>query len=149
MKLSHADYRATCNEAFTVKISDPSVFWNQTDGFYVAPSAQLVPNTDLCVGLAYYSRPAYSYPAYSYPGPAYSYSGPAYTYPGPAYAYPGPAVAPSAGYVEQGYSQAAPPQVQHSQPQGDWYFCADSNAYYPYVRECPEGWQRVPSTPPR
>src|SRR3989304_7335784 len=55
MKLSHADYRATCNEAFTVKISDPSVFWNQTDGFYVAPSAQLVPNTDLCVGLAYYS----------------------------------------------------------------------------------------------
>ena len=107
------------------------------------------------VGLAYYSRPAYSYPAYSYPGPVYSYPGSAYaypghayTYPGPAYAYPGPAVAPSAGYVEQGYSQAAPPQVQ-PQPQGDWYFCADSNAYYPYVRECPEGWQRVPSTPPR
>ena len=98
------------------------------------------------VGLAYYSRPAYSYPAYSYPGPAYAYPGHAYTYPGPAYAYPGPAVAPSAGYVEQNVPQAAPAPAQ---PQGDWYYCADSNAYYPYVRECAEGWQRVPSTPPR
>ena len=98
------------------------------------------------VGLAYYSRPAYSYPAYSYPGPAYAYPGPAYTYPGPAYAYPGPAVAPSAGYVEQNVPQAAPAPAQ---PQEDWYYCADSNAYYPYVRECAEGWQRVSPTPPR
>ena len=118
------------------------------------------------LGLAYYSRPAYSYPAYAYPGPAYAYPGPDYTYPGPAYAYPGPAVAPSAGYVEQGYShalpaprydeqgysQAAPPPAPtqaQPQPQGDWYFCANSNAYYPYVRECAGGWQRVPPTPPR
>lgn len=104
------------------------------------------------LGLAYYSRPAYSYPAYTYPGPAYAYPAPAYGYPGPDYGYPGPAVAPSAGYVEQGYAQAAPPLTQaqpQPQPQGDWYFCANSNAYYPYVRECPGGWQRVPPTPPR
>ncbi|MDO8595903.1 MAG: hypothetical protein Q7R45_04680, partial [Sulfuricaulis sp.] len=97
------------------------------------------------LGLAYYSSPSYSYPAYAYPGPAYAY-------PGPAYAYPGPAVAPSAGYVEQGYSQAAPPPPQaqpQPQPEGDWYFCANSNAYYPYARECPGGWQRVPAQPPR
>jgi len=78
-----------------------------------------------------------------YPGPYYSY--PAYAYPGPAYAYPGPAVAPSAGYIEQSVPQAVPAPAQ---PQGDWYYCANSNSYYPYVRDCPGGWQRVPSTPP-
>lgn len=80
-------------------------------------------------GLGYYSNPYYSYPAYAYPGPDY--------------AYPGQAVAPSGGYAEQGYPQAAPA------PQQDWYYCPNSNAYYPYVRECPGGWQRVPSQPPR
>ena len=24
-----------------------------------------------------------------------------------------------------------------------WYFCAASNAYYPYVQDCPGGWQAV------
>ena len=69
------------------------------------------------------------YPGY-YPYP--------YAYPVPDYAYP----APAAGYVEQGYGPAA------LAPQQDWYFCPTSNAYYPYVRECPSGWQRVPSQPP-
>lgn len=68
-----------------------------------------------------------------------------YAYPGPAYAYPGPAVVPPAGYIEQSTPQTAPAPAQ---PQGDWYYCATSNAYYPYVRECPGGWQRVPSIPP-
>ena len=101
-------------------------------------------------GLGYYpgpysSYPAYAYPApaYAYPGPAYAYPGPAYAYPGPAYAYPGPAAAPSAAYIEQGVPQAAP-----AQPQADWYYCADSESYYPYVRDCPAGWQRVPAQPP-
>jgi len=90
------------------------------------------------------------YPGY-YPYP-YAYPAPAYAYPGPAYAYPGPAVTPPTAYVEQGVPQAAPPPTQaqpQAQRQGDWYFCANANAYYPYVRECPGGWQRVPSTPPR
>jgi len=80
-------------------------------------------------GLGYYSDPYYSYPAYAYPGTDY--------------AYPGPAMAPSAPYVQQGYPQAAPV------PQQDWYYCPNSNAYYPYVRECPGGWQRVPAQPQR
>jgi len=89
------------------------------------------------IGLPLY-WPGY-YPGY-YPY-AYPY---AYAYPGPDYAYPGPAIPPLAGYVEPSVPQAAP------SPSGaDWYFCAGSNAYYPYVRECPGGWQRVPSTPPR
>ncbi len=29
-----------------------------------------------------------------------------------------------------------------------WYYCADARAYYPYVKECPGGWQRVPPRPP-
>jgi len=92
-------------------------------------------------GLGYYSS-YYPYP-YGYPAPPYAYPAPAYAY--PPYAYPGPAIVPSGAYIEQGYAQAAPAPAQ---PQ-DWYFCADSKAYYPYVRECPGGWQRVPSQPPR
>ena len=54
VKLSHADYRLACAQAFQANMSDPSVFWNKIDGFYVAPSRRLAPNHDYCVGLAYY-----------------------------------------------------------------------------------------------
>ena len=84
-------------------------------------------------GLGYY--PGY----YGYP-----YAYPAYGYPAPAYAYP-PAVMgsyASPAYTEQGMPQAAPAP---SQAQGDWYYCAASATYYPYVKECPAGWQRVPA----
>ena len=31
-----------------------------------------------------------------------------------------------------------------------WYYCTDPQGYYPYVRECPQGWmQVVPSSPQR
>ena len=68
-------------------------------------------------------------------------------YPYPAYAYP-PAVVESYSppvYVEEGVAQVAPAP---SQAQGNWYYCAASKTYYPYVRECPAGWQRVPAQPP-
>lgn len=45
-------------------------------------------------------------------------------------------------YIEQEPAQAAPAQ------QGYWYYCAGSQAYYPYVKECPGGWQRVAPRPP-
>jgi hypothetical protein len=80
-----------------------------------------------------------------YPAPYYAY--PAYAYPAPVYAYPPAVMGPSSPsvYVEQGVAQAAAAPVQ---AQGDWYYCAASNAYYPYVGECPAGWQRVPAQPP-
>jgi hypothetical protein len=28
-----------------------------------------------------------------------------------------------------------------------WYFCASAGAYYPYVGDCPEGWQQVVPQP--
>ena len=57
----------------------------------------------------------------------------------PAY-YPVPVVVqrPPTVYLEQ---QPAPT------PAGYWYYCADSRAYYPYVKECPAGWQRVAPQP--
>jgi len=92
-------------------------------------------------GPAYYPAPYFGYP-YGYP-----YAYPAYGYPAPGYAY-APAVmgASSApAYVEQSVVQTAPAP---SQALGDWYYCAASGGYYPYVRECPAGWQRVPAQPP-
>jgi hypothetical protein len=64
-------------------------------------------------------------------------------YPYPYYypPYPGTVVVPSDPpvYVEQ--PQAAP------QEQGYWYYCTSAQAYYPYVKECPAGWQKVPARP--
>lgn len=69
-------------------------------------------------------------------GPAYY---PAYYYP-PVY-YPPVPVSPPV-YIEQGGAQAAPAPEQSS-----WYYCAETNAYYPYVKECARGWQRVSPLP--
>ncbi len=56
--------------------------------------------------------------------------GPAYYYPyGPGYYYP----LPAPEYIQQDPA----PDAQY------WYYCPDAGAYYPYVGECPGGWQRV------
>ncbi len=72
----------------------------------------------------------YYYPPYPYYYPAY--------YPSPIVVQPPPTV-----YIEQ---PAPQPQVQQPSA-GYWYFCNDSRAYYPYVKECPGGWQRVAPQP--
>ena len=47
-------------------------------------------------------------------------------------------------YIEQGDAQSA-----SQQPEGDgYYYCVDAEAYYPYVQQCPGGWQRVAPQPP-
>ena len=44
--------------------------------------------------------------------------------------------------------QDAPAAPAAPAPQaGYWYYCADAQAYYPYVKECPAGWQRVTPQP--
>lgn len=40
------------------------------------------------------------------------------------------------------------PQPQQQPQQQFWYYCADKNGYYPYVKECPKGWTKVAPTPP-
>jgi hypothetical protein len=52
------------------------------------------------------------------------------------------------GGVPQASVAAAPTYVERSPPaepaaQVWWYWCAEARAYYPYVKECPGGWQRV------
>lgn len=74
--------------------------------------------------------------------PAFWYYPPPYYY--PPY-YPPVVAVPSSPpvYVERG-------SVGDAQQPSDayWYYCADSRTYYPYVRECPGGWQRVVPQPP-
>ncbi|MDB5809942.1 MAG: hypothetical protein JWN94_2064 [Betaproteobacteria bacterium] len=67
------------------------------------------------------------YPYYYYP-----------PYPYQPYYYP-PVVAAPPTYIEQGSQQSLAP--------GYWYYCSGSNGYYPYVRECPGGWQSVAPSP--
>jgi hypothetical protein len=61
-------------------------------------------------------------------------------------------------FIEQSPPAMAPPQAAAAGPVGPaapaphyWYYCAGSRTYYPYVRECPEGWMTVvpPSSPPQ
>jgi hypothetical protein len=52
--------------------------------------------------------------------------------------------------IEQGpttYIEQASPQAPVDQTNW-WYYCDQSRGYYPYVKECPGGWMRVPPTPP-
>ncbi len=78
--------------------------------------------------------PYYPYYPY-YPGSSYHYQ-----------PYPGVVVVPSAPnvYIEQGqadYGRTAQPAPN------DWYYCRKPEGYYPHVRRCPDGWQRVPAQP--
>lgn len=79
-------------------------------------------------------------PGYGYPPPYYGYA--PYYY--PPYYYPPVVPAPVSPptYIEQGVAQPAP-----ALPQGYWFYCGESKAYYPYVKECPGGWQRVAPQP--
>ena len=95
-----------------------------------------------------FAAPFYAVPRYYYPPPHYYY-------PPPAYYPPEPPV-----YIEQGAppSYPVPPQYQPPQPQPQgqyqpdgqayWYYCAAVRGYYPHVKVCPGGWQKVPQTPP-
>lgn len=50
---------------------------------------------------------------------------------------------PQMVYMEQ--AQAVAPAA--SDAGSWWYFCNDTRAYYPYVRECASPWQRVAPSP--
>jgi len=97
------------------------------------------------VGVGVVIDPFWFVPGY-YPGPYYyprSYYSPYYY---PPYYYP-PAVvnypaAPSE-YVEREEAAETAPQTSDS-----WYYCADPQGYYPYVKQCPGGWQAVSPQPP-
>jgi hypothetical protein len=104
----------------TVLASAPAFAWHRHSGVRLGIGL----NFGIPVG-GYY--PAPYYPAY------YPYYPP---YP-PTVVY---RAAPEPVYIEQGSEPAAPAQNY-------WYYCADARGYYPYVKECPGGWQRVSPQP--
>ena len=57
------------------------------------------------------------------------------------YNYSAPIVVERPVYVE------TPPVVQAAPAASYWYFCRSANAYYPYVKDCPSGWERVSPRP--
>lgn len=59
---------------------------------------------------------------------------PPYYYPPQVVVVP-PSVPPV--YIEQNVAPAETTARHY------WYYCASSKGYYPYVKECPEGWQKV------
>jgi hypothetical protein len=71
---------------------------------------------------------------------------------GPVY-YPAPYYYPPAYYHAPAVVVPRVPQTYiekgDATPNDYWYYCAEAKAYYPYVKQCPGGWQRVtPRQPP-
>ena len=95
-------------------------------GVYVGPGGYWGPR---------YPRPYYYPRPYIYPGP--------YLYGDPFYTPPPVVVVPSAPpvYIEQQGAAVEPAPVETAQQY--WYYCNASKKYYPYVKECPGGWQKV------
>ncbi len=67
--------------------------------------------------------------------------------PGP-YFYPAPYFAPPPVIIQQApppvYIEQRPAAEEPAQEAGNyWHYCRESKAYYPYVKECPGGWQKV------
>lgn len=92
-------------------------------GIYVGPGA-------------YWGPPVHR--PYYYPGPFF--------YPTPYYA-PAPIIierAPPPVYIEQADVVEESPEATNY-----WHYCRESKAYYPYVKECPAGWQKVLPQPPK
>ena len=59
------------------------------------------------------------------------------------YSYPAPIVQEP---LEEIYVQPAPPQPATT---GYWYYCRNPEGYYPYVKQCPDGWMKVVPSPPQ
>lgn len=72
---------------------------------------------------------------------------PAWYYPPPAY----PPVVIERGpitYIERA-DVAESDEIETREPTHWWYWCPDAKKYYPYVKDCPGGWRRVPPQPTR
>jgi hypothetical protein len=74
---------------------------------------------------------------------------PRYYYPPAVVVAPAPMYVPPPVFIERD----APLEGSHAAPAADsgayWYYCRDSQAYFPYVQQCPSAWDRVlPHAPP-
>ena len=93
------------------------------------------------IGIGVYLGTPYLYPYYPYPSPYYY----PYSY------YPPVVITPAQPpvYIEQQELQPVPQQISPSAPATYfWYHCDKPEGYYPYIKECATGWQKVQPTPP-
>lgn len=78
---------------------------------------------------------------------------PLYPYPpfppwGPRIYVPAPViVSPPPVYIEQRPPVAVAPAAPATPEPGYWYYCDAAKGYYPYIKECPGGWQKVAPQP--
>ncbi len=63
--------------------------------------------------------------------------------------------APQYYYAPVPLVQQSPPiYIERAQPEAPtapafWYYCRESQGYYPYVKDCPTAWERVAPQPSR
>jgi hypothetical protein len=75
------------------------------------------------------------------------YAPPPYVY-APYYQPPVVIERPAPVYIERQPVLAEPQAAPPPPAENYWYYCAAARKYYPYVKECPGGWQRVAPQPP-
>jgi len=88
-------------------------------------------------GFGVYVSPWWGYPGYApgyVPGPYYPYYYP-----------PQVITVPSSPPV---YIQQDEPPGASAPQNSYWYYCRNPQGYYPYVKQCPGGWQAVAPQPP-
>jgi len=91
------------------------------------------------------------------PPPPYYYYPSSYYYPQPPVVVREIVREPLVYYDERGNAlppghhrtqPSAPAQPQAGSDAPTWFFCADTQSYYPYVKDCASPWQRVVPQPP-
>jgi hypothetical protein len=104
-------------------------------GYWYGPSVRFYYGGPFWWGGGYYASPPYGYWPYGYAPPPVVVSPPS------------PPV-----YIERDQEPAPAPSAPAAAPPAAgtqwWYLCANPRGAYPYVRECPGGWERVPAIPP-
>lgn len=88
-----------------------------------------------------YSPPVYYYPPTTYVQP---YLVPGDTIISPTYLVPEPSSPPPQPSISLGQNIQSGPGASGQQW---WYVCRKPAGYYPNVRECPSGWEKVPPVP--
>jgi len=106
------------------------------------------------LGVAF-APPVFADRVHSHVGVGVYFGGPLRLYPYPYYPYPyDPYYPPVIAAPESPpvYIERNPPdqagQQDDAAPPFYWYHCDKPEGFYPYVRECPGGWQPVEPTPP-
>lgn len=68
----------------------------------------------------------------------------------PPAAVPAPAPVPAPAVIPAPVPAPVTTPVPVAPPESYWYYCNDPQGYYPYVKSCPLGWQKVaPTVPPQ